>query len=50
MNWQNYIDWIEATFTSQEAGAYMLGVGLGVFVQCLRWGIRKLRQGGRIIH
>lgn len=50
MSWNTYIDWIEANFTSQEAGVFMLGIGLGVFVQCLRWCIGKLRQGGKIIH
>jgi len=46
IDWNEYITWINANFATDEARAFMLGLGLGIFVQMLRWGFRLLKRGG----
>jgi len=46
MNMSNYLTWVEATYSTPEGQAFMLGIGLGLFVQTMRWGFRLLKKGG----
>jgi len=46
MNLENYAVWVVANYSSDEGRAFMLGIGMGVFVVMIRWGLRLLKQGG----
>jgi len=46
MSLQNYQDWVMANYSTPEGQAFMLGVGLGVLVQMIRWCLRALKKGG----
>lgn len=48
MDLNAYLDWVVVNFSTDEARAFMAGIGLGVFVVMIRWGLRLLKQSGRI--
>jgi len=50
MDLSAYISWIEANFTTDEARAFMLGLGLGVLHMVIRWGVAMLRAGGKTLN
>lgn len=46
MNLENYVLWVSENYATDEGRAFMLGVGMGVFVVMIRWALRLLKQGG----
>lgn len=49
MDLNAYLDWVVANFTTDEGRAFMAGLGLGVFVVMIRWGLRLLNKGGKML-
>jgi len=46
IDWASYIEWVNANYSTDEGRSFMLGLGLGIFVQLLRWCFRLLKKGG----